>query len=201
MRTLAVLMMLSLAAPVAAQTCTPAYGWGQTYWSNEAGNLTTDANASTAHAFMPGAVPAGTVWQMRTLSVSTDDGRRMEYFIEHLVNVPPYGTAGHYHRIAGGWGEGTPALDVAPADASALVMLPGERLAVRSNPPNNTPMQGLGMLLLYSYFSYPEACLPRALGMEAPASGSSAAALDFSALGAAAQDAADKLGALAQSVP
>lgn len=160
------------------------YIWGETFWSNEAGNATTDPNASSAHAFMLGAVPPGEVWQLRTLSLSTDDGRSMEYFIEALVNVPP--TPGHhYHRIAGGWGAGTPALHVPPEDLQAMPLLPGERLAARANPPS-VPMNGRGIKLLWSGWAYPESELPRLRGMGA--TGASAPPPDFSAVITAAQN-------------
>jgi len=156
-----------LSTPVGAQDCTPTYGWGNTYWSTTAQNA-AHFGGNTAHAYgFP--VPVGQLWKMRTISLSTTDGRQMEYFVEHLVTV----TGGnHYHRIAGGWGAGTPALHVPPGDAAALILLPGERLAARSNPPGGV-MVNDGMMLLYSYFSFPHtpACLARALHLEAAVSG------------------------------
>jgi len=196
MRRLLLLIAVCLPAPAGAQECVPVYGWGQTLWSNDAANPGTyPPNANSAHVFGE-PVPAGQIWKMRTIALATDDGRTMEYFIEHLTNKPP-NPFPNYHRIAGGIGSGTPPMHVSPADAAALVLLPGERLAGRSNAPN-AQMVNRGMLLLYSYFSFAEACLGRALGMS---SAGTTGSTSFAALVQAAQAAATAFNAVAESAP
>lgn len=183
-------------------TCTPTYIWGSTGWSDTLwtppdADASITANTNSWHVFSP-AVPAGEVWKMRTISVSIQ-WRSGEYMIEHLVNTPPFATAGHYHQIARATNNsviGTPVLHVPPADAAALVMQAGERLAARAN--GSSP----SMMLLWSGWSFPAACLPRLLGVEASASSGGTATLpNFGPLVTAAQTAAAALTSLSQSVP
>jgi hypothetical protein len=190
MRTTIVLLLLLVAAPVAAQTCAPTYMVQSTYWSDDPMSLIIP-DSNRAHIFTQ-PVPAGQVWKMRSISLSTKDGNAREYMIEWLVAVPG---GNHYHEIARGSAAGTPALHVAPADAAAMILQPGERLAGRVN---GDPSTFPGIALYFSGWSFPVTCLARLLGAEAPATGT---APDLSSLVQAATAAATALEALAGSVP
>jgi hypothetical protein len=138
------------------------YVWGHTGKSTEPETrLPPDATeqiiASTndAHVFTT-AVPPGVIRQMDTISVSNYGGESQEYAIEWGRIVPPFAGL-HYHAIARNErlaSLGTPVLFVPPADANAVVMLPGERLAARSNG------GWTSMMLLWTGYEFPEACLP-----------------------------------------
>ncbi len=183
------LLVLLCASTVHAQDCVPTFVFGHTPWSTDpTSHVIADSNAS--HVFSNPLVPVGYVWKMRTISLSTSYGGQAEYMIEWLINVPG---GHHYHEIARGVAGGTPALHVATADAAAMVMVPGERLAGRQNG-SPTP----GMFLMWSAWQFPAACLPRLLGVAAP---STATPVDLSTLTQAAKDAASALTNLAGSVP
>ncbi len=194
MKGLFALVLVFVATTAFAQECTPTYVVRTTYWSYDPNSLIIP-DANRAHVFtLP--IPAGEVWKMRSISLSTAYGAPAEYMIEWLVAVPG---GNHYHEIAHGSASGTPALHVAPADAAAMIMQPGERLAGRVNgDPNAFP----GIALYYSGWSFPIACLPRLLGVApvAVTSGGTVITPDFSALVEAAQNAATALTGLAQSV-
>lgn len=193
---LTILLLSVLASvPAFAQTCTPTYMVQSTYWSSDP-NSRIIPDSNNAHIFTP-PVPAGTVWKMRSISLSTQYGGPAEYMLEWLVAVPG---GNHYHQIAHGTAAGTPALHVAPADAAAMILQPGERLAGRVN---GDPATFPGIALYFSGWAFPLECLPRLLGVEAPSVtvSSTTPPPDFSALITAAQQAAAALTTLAQSAP
>jgi hypothetical protein len=131
--------------------------WGHTFWSHDAASRATHINANTHHVFALGMVPPGRVLRMRSISLSTRYGGEADYMIELLVNVPG---GHHYHRIAGGPARGTPALHVDPASAGALVLVEGEGLAGRAL---GGTEESMGILLLWSGWSYPAECLSKAV--------------------------------------
>jgi hypothetical protein len=206
-RLLLLLALLLAPALAAAQTvCTPTYVWGNTPWSRD---VTPDSpgyvpgNSNTHHVFTYDFIPAGQVFRPRSISVSTLYGGEAQYMVELLANVPPY-VGSHYHEVARGWATGTPALHVPPGDAAAMLMQAGERLAARAGGGNADTM---AIMLLWSGWLFPEACLQRLLAVEAPPSasaGGGTTAPDLTALASAATSAAAELTRLAteaQNVP
>lgn len=196
----ACLVIMFVAGSALAQDCTPVAIYGKVGWSNDsAQNLPPDASASwqvqqdtnIAHIFSS-AVPAGQVWRLRTISLSTGYGGNAEYMVEHLVNVP---NGYHYHAIARGSAGATPALAVSSADLRADIFVAGERIGWRTSGPG--PIFGM-----WSGWAFPASCLPRLLGVDTPViTTTTGAPPDFSALLQAAQNAAAALTTLSQSAP
>lgn len=196
-RFLMAVLCSGLAASASAQTCTPTYQAGMTYWSDDPQSYQIP-DSNTHHVFTPAFVPVGYIAKMRTISLSTKYGGEAEYMIEHLVNVPG---GNHYHEVARGQHVmGTPALHVPPADAAAMVLFPGERLAGRALGGTTTTM---GMTLYWSYWLLPAECLPRVLGLDAPATSTTSTSPppDFSAMRSFLEQAAASITSAAQAVP
>jgi hypothetical protein len=178
------------------------YIWGNTPWSAD---VTPESpgyvagNSNTHHVFTPAIAPPGYIFRPRTISLSTMQGGEAHYMIEHLINVPPH-VGHHYHSIARGTAIGTPALQLSPADAAALILLPGEKLAGRALGP-----QPMSIMLLWSGWLLPESELE---GLIRGGTTSTGGSIDLSAAVAAAQElstaltsAATKSSTFANSIP
>lgn len=174
--------LLSLTPPVSAQTCTPTpmeyLTWGALGEGIVGGQW----------------VPPGEVWKIRAAGIATDDGRPLEWMLQIEHPVASQGNACCWliplHRQTG-VAAGTPVL----ALDREVILTEGERLSARVN----SIAPDKKMALLYVGWRFPAACTGRLVVADASESGG--ALPDFTAMAAAATNAAAALSALAQSTP
>jgi len=188
-----VLLALALLLPslAQAQTCTPTYP-AMPFWRGATGDLTHVYGDFTPDDKVRMVLYAG-------IGTASYSGPPLEFKME--VEVAAYNQDGTYAgtTLTPMWVNqsliaGTPMLALPPG---RYLLLPKWRLTGRVN---SGPPAAVVMNLFILYLEYPLACLPRLLGVETPQVGSNTSP-DFTALVAAATEAAAKLTALAGSVP
>ena len=158
---LAVVFWIVLAGRAFAQTCAPVginngtgeyLGWGQPGQRIVWAGLT---------------VPAGKVWLVQDIGLATTDNRQLPYAIQHLHPNGHYVPVTGMTQAAGQLPTGALGTPTA-AWTGRLVLTAGSALGGRVNAPEDFAT----MAVLFTGWEFPDACLARLLGAEAPTSGS-----------------------------